>query len=261
MELGKRFERKGILHSRNDIFYLEVEEVLNFVEGKSTTSNLAELAELRKRETEKFKNELPPPNRIVTHNAVVPNFTGGSQTCLSHATVGAPPCVAQTEIETIKHGLGCSPGVVRGRVRVVRDPASAQPLEDEILIAERTDPGWIVLFTQAKGIIVEYGSLLSHTAIVSRELGIPAIVSASGVMNWLADGDFIEFDGKTGSIKKLSSSSSNEPEANESSIDLHNNSAKNPQENTTIISEHDLSASVVELRVSNDSTCLRREAS
>ena len=45
-----------------------------------------------------------------------------------------------------------------------------------ILIAERTDPGWIVLFTQAKGIIVEYGSL-RLTAIVSRELGIPAIVS------------------------------------------------------------------------------------
>src|SRR6187401_1176761 len=110
-------------------------------------------------------------------------------------------------------GLGCSPGIVRGRVRVVRDPTLAKPLEDEILIAERTDPGWIVLFTQAKGIIVEYGSLLSHTAIVSRELGIPAIVSASGVMDWLKDGDLIEFDGKTGSIKKLSSTKDNELEA------------------------------------------------
>ena len=232
LELGKRFEREEILHSRNDIFYLEVEEVLNFVEGKSTTSNLAELAELRRRETEEFKNELPPPNRIVTRNAVVPAFIDGSQTWLSHASGMVTPCVARTEIETIKHGLGCSPGVVRGRVRIVRDPATAKPLEDEILIAERTDPGWIVLFTQAKGIIVEYGSLLSHTAIVSRELGIPAIVSADGVMDWLADGDLIEFNGKTGSIRKLT-------------------------QNT----EHDQGASVVKHIRSIETTGLRREAS
>ncbi|MCC7526965.1 MAG: phosphoenolpyruvate synthase, partial [Candidatus Melainabacteria bacterium] len=183
LEVGKRFEKEGILNSQNDIFYLEVEEVLNFVEGKSTTSNLTELAELRKRESQEFKLELPPPNRIVTRNAVIP------ATPVS-ISVGATPCVARPEnenqtisciarSENAMQGLGCSPGIVRGRVRVVRDPASAKPLEDEILIAERTDPGWIVLFTQAKGIIVEYGSLLSHTAIVSRELGIPAIVSAA----------------------------------------------------------------------------------
>ncbi len=207
LELGKRFEQEGILHSKNDIFHLEVEEILNFIEGKSTTSNLAKLAELRKRESQEFKNELPPPNRIVTRSAVV------SATLDVHA-------IAESESEMTKQGLGCSPGVVRGRVRIVRDPATAKPLEDEILIAERTDPGWIVLFTQAKGIIVEYGSLLSHTAIVSRELGIPAIVSASGVMDWLHDGDLIEFNGKTGSISKLASSPK----------DLHNNSAQNQPE-------------------------------
>jgi pyruvate,water dikinase len=271
LELGKRFEQEGILHSKNDIFYLEVEEVLNFIEGKSTTANLAELAQLRKRESQEFKKELPPPNRIVTRNAVIPaspvaTSVGATPVATS---VGATPCVARPENENLTmsriarpenamQGLGCSPGIVRGRVRVVRDPASAKPLEDEILIAERTDPGWIVLFTQAKGIIVEYGSLLSHTAIVSRELGIPAIVSAAGVMDWLSDGDLIEFNGKTGSIKKLESSQESELEAADSSKDLHNNSAEDPAENSIQNSEHDLDASVLILI---DSKGLRREAS
>ncbi len=222
LELGKRFQEEGVLHSKNDIFYLEVEEVLNFVEGKSTTANLAELADLRHRESQAFKNEPAPPNRIVTRSAVIPE----------PVKTQGPAADSADDFFEEKRGLGCSPGVVRGRVRIVREPATAQPLEDEILIAERTDPGWIVLFTQAKGIIVEYGSLLSHTAIVSRELGIPAIVSASGVMDWLADGDLIEFDGKTGRIQKISSSK-----------------------------EHDLPHSVVNLIVSIDSTGLRREAS
>ena len=219
LELGKRFEDSEILLSKNDIFYLEVEEVLNFIEGKSTTANLAELAELRKRESATFKKELPPPNRIVTRQTVIHN-------------AGPMPCTAPNHA-AIVHGLGCSPGSVRGRVRVVRDPASAKPLEDEILVAERTDPGWILLFAQAKGIIVEYGSLLSHTAIVSRELGIPAIVSARGVTNWLSDGDLIEFDGKTGIIEKLT-------------------------EDSTPATEHDLEGNVVKLI---ESTGLCREAS
>lgn len=249
LQFGKQLEQQGILNDKNDIFYLEVEEVLSFIEGKGTTANIAALAELRRKEFLQFQNELPPPNRIVTRSAVI------------EATVGATPCFDQikspdlsdSKSETMT-GLGCSPGTVRGRVRVVRDPLNAKPLEDEILIAERTDPGWIVLFTQAKGIIVEYGSLLSHTAIVSRELGIPAVVSAAGVMNWLTDGDLIEFDGKTGTITKLSDSSKTENAQLLSSEIPAASTAESAAQN----SEHDLSDNVVKLI---DSTGLRREAS
>ncbi len=236
LEFGRQFEQEGILQTAGDIFYLEVEEVLNFIEGKSTTANLAELALLRRKESQQFRNEAAPPNRI-SYKTVGAAYMP--------ADAGEPPALpGLCDSPSEKQGLGCSPGIVTGRVRVVRDPASAKPLEDEILIAERTDPGWIVLFTQAKGIIVEYGSLLSHTAIVSRELGIPAIVSASGVMNWLRDGDLIEFDGKTGRIARLETCASN--------------SRENTHENTTPDSEHDLGDNVVKLI---DSDSLRREAS
>jgi rifampicin phosphotransferase len=89
-------------------------------------------------------------------------------------------------------------------VRVVTDPRGARLEPGEILVAERTDPGWIMLFPAVSGLLVERGSLLSHSAIVSREMGIPAIVSLAGVTTWLKTGDLVEFDGSTGVVKKLS---------------------------------------------------------
>jgi len=70
------------------------------------------------------------------------------------------------------------------------------------MVAQFTDPGWITLFANAAGILVERGSLLSHSAIVARELGIPAIVAIDGVTAWLQTGDIVEMDGATGRIRK-----------------------------------------------------------
>jgi pyruvate,water dikinase len=75
----------------------------------------------------------------------------------------------------------------------------------DILVAERTDPGWIMLFPCAAGLLVERGSLLSHSAIVAREMGIPAIVSVDGVTRWLSDGDWVELNGSTGVVVKIPS--------------------------------------------------------
>ena len=92
---------------------------------------------------------------------------------------------------------------MRGRVRVVTDPGNAILEPEEILVADHTDPGWILLFSSAAGLLVEHGSLLSHAAIVSREMGLPCIVSLPGVTSWLKTGDWVEFDGGTGLVRKL----------------------------------------------------------
>jgi pyruvate,water dikinase len=102
-------------------------------------------------------------------------------------------------------GIGCCPGVVRGPVRVINDPRNALLSAGEILVAERTDPGWIMLFPAAAGILVERGSLLSHSAIVAREMGIPAIVSVPGITRSLSDGEWVEFDGSSGVIQRIES--------------------------------------------------------
>lgn len=94
-------------------------------------------------------------------------------------------------------------GVVRGPVRVVHDPRGVELARGEILVAQQTDPGWVVLFPAAAGLLVERGSLLSHSAIVAREMGIPAVVSIPGVTSLLHDGEQVEMDGTSGVVRRI----------------------------------------------------------
>jgi len=191
--LGRAFQEAGILSRADDIFYVEVEEALGFVEGTATTRDLAALTATRRQEFEAYRAAPAPPDRFETRGMV-----GSADVPLirTDEAVKAP----QDERRT---GLGCCPGVVRGQVRVVTDPRRATLQAGEILVAERTDPGWVVLFPSAAGLLVERGSLLSHSAIVAREMRIPAIVSLSGVTTWLHDGDWVELDGGSGVVKRI----------------------------------------------------------
>ena len=114
-----------------------------------------------------------------------------------------PAQAAAPETGDARTGLGCSPGIVRGPVRIVADPRTVDLARRAVLVAEHTDPGWIMVFPSALGVLVERGSLLSHAAIVARELGIPAVVSVPGLTRWLRDGDWVEMDGATGTIRRV----------------------------------------------------------
>ena len=91
---------------------------------------------------------------------------------------------------------------MRARVRVVRDPRETLR-RGEILVAERTDPSWVVLFPAAAAILVERGSQLSHAAIVSREMGDSVGRRGPRADSWLRDGDLVELDGATGVVRRL----------------------------------------------------------
>jgi phosphoenolpyruvate synthase/pyruvate phosphate dikinase len=93
--------------------------------------------------------------------------------------------------------------VVQGTVRLITHPSQIDRLHGNILATYSTDPGWVVLFPSAAGILTERGSLLSHAAIVSREMGLPCIVGIPNLMQRLQDGDEIIMDGSTGIIKIL----------------------------------------------------------
>jgi rifampicin phosphotransferase len=148
---------------------------------------------MRMREFEAFRHEPPPPDRFTTHGAV----TVGNN-------LGAARDLSESSSEQ-RQGIGCCAGIVSGIVRVVLNPHGVVLEPGCILVAERTDPGWVMLFPAAAGLLMERGSLLSHSAIVAREMGIPAIVSIAGVTRWLKDGDRVELDGARGVVRKLTS--------------------------------------------------------
>jgi pyruvate,water dikinase len=204
LELGKRFVELGVLDDKRDVFYLEKEEVLGFVEGTGTTTNLKSLVAARKVEYERFQNEALP-DRFETRGPVL-----SSTRLQKRADSNRTHEETLVENGTSLQGIGCSSGVVRGPVRIVINPHGVQLQPGEIIVAERTDPGWIMLFPAAAGLIVERGSLLSHSAIVSRELGLPAVVAATGVMQWLRDGDCVELDGSNGLVRRLPPESGHE---------------------------------------------------
>jgi phosphoenolpyruvate synthase/pyruvate phosphate dikinase len=135
----------------------------------------------------------PPGDRFTSRGAVYQGNSFASASIAASAVDG----------EDRRTGLGCYPGVVRGPARVVVDPRNTELRRGEILVAERTDPGWVLLFPLAAGLLVERGSLLSHSAIVARELGLPTVVSVEGVTRWLKDGDWVELDGANGTVTRL----------------------------------------------------------
>lgn len=185
--IGRCFYSEDILEDPSDIFYLSREEIFAFIEGRSVQVRLKDLVKLRREEFASYQKAGPTAERLATYGPVY------------HANdfyKGAMSPVADAGLK----GIGCCPGIVRAKARVVLNPETAEPLDGCILVTISTDPGWVTLFPGASGIIVERGSLLSHSAIVSREMGKPCIVSVTGLLQHIQTGDEIEMDGSTGAI-------------------------------------------------------------
>lgn len=148
---------------------------------------------MRRAEQEAAAKLPDPPERICVRGAVIDRAR-------RLATVHQ---AAHGETDTERRGTACGGGTVTGVARVIRDPSEEQVQAGEILVARHTDPGWISHFANAAAVIGERGSVLSHSAIVSRELGIPCVVAVPDACSWIRTGDRIEVDGSNGWVKKL----------------------------------------------------------
>jgi len=100
-------------------------------------------------------------------------------------------------------GLGVSPGVYEGPVRVILDPHGAHLEPGEILVAPSTDPAWTPLFLTAGGLVMEAGGMLSHGSVVAREYGIPAVVGVAEATSRLRSGQRVRIDGSLGIVEPL----------------------------------------------------------
>lgn len=198
--MGARLADLGQLDQGADVFYLTVEEVLGWVEGRPTTIALRTLAAARKTEFEVYRKTPAPPDRFLVYGAVGASM--GWPQILADADLLRG--VGQSKDPDKLTGIPCCPGVVEGTVRVVREMRDATGMAGEILVTERTDPGWVPLYPSCSGLLIERGSLLSHSAVVARELGLPAIVGISGgLMSKLETGMRVRVDGGAGEVRIL----------------------------------------------------------
>lgn len=188
--MGIQFLHKGLIMDDRDIFYLTKEEIFDYIKGTSVSLELQKTIDLRKEEYARYEEDEYVPERIITYGSVSDNLS-----------FEAPPLKAMEGDIT---GIACCPGVVKSEVCVVHSPDQIDDLQGRIMVTSSTDPGWVSLFPTAAGILVERGSLLSHSAIVARELGIPCIVAIDALLARLKTGDLVEMDGSSGVVKLVS---------------------------------------------------------
>ena len=192
LAMGEKLAQNRILENGRDIFYLTINEIKTIIQGEKNYVNYILLVSERKKQYLQYeKTNLP--ERMITSDITASDLVVDYNKDLEDHS-------AKLELK----GIGCCAGVVRAKIVVVHSPDEIDDLNNSILVTSSTDPGWVTLFPTCAAILVERGSLLSHSASVSRELGIPCIVGIKDLLQIVKTGMEVEMNGSTGIIKILS---------------------------------------------------------
>ena len=179
IELAKRFVQEGLIENIDDIWFLKVGNIWDYLDNRIKNKDIKEIIERNKIYYNSYKN-------YMSENEIGQNI-GTNDT-------------EKNNDNAIK-GLGANNGKVIGIARVIESFDEIDRLQkNDILVTKFTDTGWTPKFAILSGIVTEYGGILCHAAIVSREYGIPAIVSCQEVMTKIKDGQKIMIDGAAGIV-------------------------------------------------------------
>ncbi|MDT7747987.1 MAG: rifampicin phosphotransferase [Pseudonocardiales bacterium] len=182
--LGGQLVGAGVLSEVGDVFFLTDAELRSADPGPAAALVPARRAVYLERQGQRLPDAwcgVPEPIAVAAPGA------------------GGPAAPAGTTLT----GVGACGGVVEGRARVVADPEKTELDEGDLLVCEATDPSWISLFVVASGVVTDLGGMLSHGAIVARELGIPCVVGTRTGSRQIRDGQRIRVDGARGVVELL----------------------------------------------------------
>jgi pyruvate,water dikinase len=186
--VGGRWAERGYLKESADIHYLTLDEILEA--GDGTVPDGAALQGL-------------------VHRRKIQHLHWGSQPLLSDRLTTCGDAIEQTlatpsssDSATELFGQSAFPGVVRAPCVVLSEPQADSDIDGKILVTRQTDPGWVVLFPSISGLVVERGSMLSHSAIVAREMGIPCVVGVRHATRKLRSGEEILLDATQGRVER-----------------------------------------------------------
>ena len=188
---GQELVDAGTLTDVEDVFYLTADELADpwEVHLPSATQDAPQLVEERRRIRKEYEGY------------TVPKFWVGNPEPV--------PLVAESGDDRITElrGSGASAGIVEGRARVITDALDCDQLEPgEILVCHTTDPSWASAFYLVAAVVIDIGSVASHGAIISREFGIPCVISTGDGTGALRTGDVVRVDGTAGTVTVLTPS-------------------------------------------------------
>jgi pyruvate,water dikinase len=188
-ELGRRMVERGIFDHEGAYAMLREDELDAFLADPAAMAE-----ELRRREASYDElRRLEPPFVFEDDPPAMATWPTRGERHVSVASVG-----------DVLQGLPGCPGTARGVARVIassHDPGALEP--GDVLVAEITDPSWTPLFVPSAAVVVNVGAPLSHAIIVSRELGIPCVVSVTDGTSRIPDGALVEVNGDLGTVTIL----------------------------------------------------------
>ena len=192
-EFGRRMVAKGFFDEVEDFGFVQADEVPQLISADASQAEIWRgLVRERRATYERLCAKIP---QFVFVGTPTSPDVWEPRSALSAQRLGVG--------DTLQGMPGC-PGTVTGRARVIldsNDPAALEP--GDILVAPITDPSWTPLFVPAGGVVVDVGAPLSHAIIVSRELGIPCVISATDATRRIPDGALLEVNGSTGVVTVL----------------------------------------------------------
>ena len=180
MALSEELVSCGVLEQEEDVWFVKVGDLWAHLSGALNAEELRAIAARNRRYYNAYRN-------YRSENEIGTALSSRNE---------------QRKTEPFIRGLGANNGVVCGTARVIEDFSQIDRLrEGDILVTRFTDTGWTPKFAILSGIVTEYGGILCHAAIVSREYGIPAIVCCEDAMKKIRDGQTIRIDGSCGSVE------------------------------------------------------------
>lgn len=188
-KIGTSLCARGVIAHALDVYYLTTDEVAQAVAHEC---DLHEAVAQRKLH-EALLAEAPAPKTLRVCGAGPWDHSAGS--------LGAQLHVPSWGDHATATGTGTSPRRVVGEAVVMDGRDAGASTDGKVIVARSTDPGWAYLLDGAAAIVAERGSMLSHTAIISRELGIPAVVGVADATTEIATGDVVEVDGSAGTVR------------------------------------------------------------
>ena len=182
LEMGRRLVESGVLAAAEDVFHLRLTEL----------QRIQDPAQLMAEQRQTLAGNVAKRQQRRAELIDQPLFPDPHET---------PSIVDDTALLT---GIGGSPGIVEGPVRVIMNPQEFDQLQTgEILVAPYTNPAWTPLFLRAAAAIVDTGSAMSHAAIVTREYGLPAVLGTRNATRLLKNGQRVRIDGTKGTVHGL----------------------------------------------------------
>lgn len=193
LAMGQKLYQSGALDSCNDIFYLTTDEISEFIRKRKPEATLKNMACCRKKEFAYWQS-VELPRRIETSMPIV-EIEEEFKVKNRYQSTSIRPNV-------LKGIVASRPKIdaIFGTVLVLAEFNPSVNFEGKILVTKQTDPGWTIIFPLLKGLIVERGGMLSHAAIVARELNIPCIVGVDCATTFIKDGSHIQMDLDKGEI-------------------------------------------------------------